>query len=303
MRLSYVIGSILIICILLLGATYMISRNQSGVPGSNAQNSTQIITENTKTTNSTDTTIHSTYEPIINASKTPVSKPTGGDSVGVSSGNGHTMPVYYCLQYATDKYVTDANVTLYTIVSYNQSIQEHDLAIVDIPGNPLHATNAFIHGTPVYQFDNVPYGDYIIRAERNGKKLASGPYGVMNESGVFVAIIDNPSNRVPTTCKLNNNTIYGWTRSLNGDNLANVKVSLMRQQSHADTPTLATDIKNNPTYSAKGEYTGFYSFEDVPPGWYTISIEYQNKSYYNTFKFSADNKVGWKADQTYYWNI
>lgn len=297
MRLSYLVGSVLIICILLLGATYVISRNQNDVRDGSALNNTQIAIPTTNISATGNN--HPNGGLSVNVTAAPAGEPTIEDITYVPSGNGQTNTVYYCLQYGTDKYVTDANVTLYTIVSYNRSIQDHDLKIVDIPGNPMHATNALIHGTPVYQFNNVPYGDYLIRAEKNGKRIASGPYAVMSAPGVFIARVDKPDITIPGNCHLDKNTIYGWIRNLKGDYLANVKVSLMRQQSLADTPVLATDLENNPVYSAAGNYAGFFSFENVTPGWYTVSLECDGRSYNNTFNFPGNNEEGFRSDQIF----
>lgn len=304
MKLYYVIGSVLIICLLLLGTIYVISRNQNDVPGSNAQNYTPIKTGNISITNYTDTANNTMGgSSIATVTAIPANEPTVDNTIVAQSGNGQINTVCYCLQYGTDKYVTDANVAMYTIISYNQSTQDHDLKIVDIPGNPLNATNVLVRGTPVYQFNDVPYGIYIIRAEKDGKRLASGPYSVTGAGGVFIAIVDNPNSKIPDTCHLDKNTIYGWVKSLRGDNLANVKVSLMMQQSHADTPKLTTNIENNPTFSYDGEYTGFYCFENVTPGWYTIMIDYQDRSYTNTFNFSGNDEGGSRSDQTFYYMI
>jgi hypothetical protein len=221
----------------------------------------------------------------------------------VSSSLDGYCTLYYGLESGTSGFIGDANMTLCRMVPDTASVTGYVLMPLDIPDNPLKAANFIVAGDPVYMFQNVPYKlpftSYTVIVERNGRiwngTIMAGPY---NTECVSIMQVDEPDNIIPANVSLDRNTIYGWTRDLDGNNIAGVTVTLMRQNGYVSMPALATDISPNPVMSATGNHAGFYCFQNVTPGWYTISVEKDSRKYYDIFNFRGDTENGFLSVQT-----
>ncbi len=204
--------------------------------------------------------------------------------------------LFYGLRQGTDL-VGDARVTLYQIVPDEDSVIGYDFVPLEIIGNPLSASNFIQSGDPLFMFQNVPYElpftRYAVIVERNGRTwngtIMAGPY---NTECVPIMQVDASDNVLPVIADLDNNTIYGWTRDIAGNDVAGVKVTLMRQERYVSMPALATDISPNPVVSATGKYAGFYCFRNVTPGWYRIIVEKDGYKNYDVFNFRGDEAGG-----------
>jgi predicted transcriptional regulator len=207
--------------------------------------------------------------------------------------------LYYGLQSETSGIVGDANVTLCQMVPDTGSMTGYDLVPLGIPGNPLNAANFIQSGDPFFMFRNVPYllpfTRYTVIVERNGRiwngTIMAGPY---NTECIPILQVDDSDNVIPAIASLDNTTIYGWTRDLDGNNVAGVTVTLMRQNGYASISALATDISPNPVKSATGGNAGFYCFRNVTPAWYTITVEKDSRKYYDTFNFRGNDAEGFE---------
>lgn len=228
---------------------------------------------------------------------------TGSPVMAVSDSPDGYCTLFYGLNCGKSGFVGDAVVTLCRMVPDTASVTGYDLVPLDIPDNPLNVANYMLYGDPIYMFQNVPYQlpftCYTIIVERNGRiwndTIMAGPY---NTECVSIMQVDNSDNLVPPNVSLGRNVIYGWTRDVDGYNVAGVRLTLMRQNGYASIPVMATDICPNPVVSARGRYAGFYCFENVTPGWYTILVEKDSYKYYDIFNFRGDTEEGCLRIQT-----
>lgn len=266
MRLPIIIIGAIILCILALGIVcilhpYIIESNQYNmIP--------------TITVNGTNSNIGSVIAPTMNP---------------VNSNNG---TIYFGITYGKGKFFNDAKVSLYKRLSYNETIHSYDLSFINIPGNPLLSANAEQFGDTYYKFENLPYGDYSIIAERKNNTWER--YWTISDRDSCVSfsiIADDPDVKIPSNIHLSNHTIYGWTRNGYGDYIPDVNVTLSKLNGG-----LATEINNNPQRSRDAPYTGFFYFDGVPTGWYDITVEKNGVSAHGIIEFKADNDTGFKLE-------
>ncbi|CAJ35509.1 winged helix-turn-helix transcriptional regulator [Methanocella arvoryzae] len=210
-----------------------------------------------------------------------------------NSSEQSTGTITFGLQYGRHEYLADANVALYRMLGYNVSTGHDDLELVNIPGNPLNASNVVFCGDSLYRFYGVPYGDYEIVATREDKTWQAFTSSTPDSADCVLSVmVDNPGNKVPGTVNLDRNTIYGWTTDIYGSNIGNATVTLFRQNGRYGTPVLATEIENNPVMSGTGDYRGFYSFGNVSPGWYKLTAVKDSQIVEWVLDFRADEENG-----------
>lgn len=255
MRISIVIPVVLVICIIIISATYILGQKDAE-PG-------PVKPDPDKPTSNTTP---------VNVSATPDRSdlPYSG-----SENNGDAGTVNFQLQYGKNRFINDAKVGLYTN-SYTNS----DLTLLEIPGNPLEAANADKSNSgPVYQFTNVPYGKYYVIAEKNGKTYkSSGLLQSATDDGVLRTMADAPDLEVPSSAKLSSGTIYGWVRhEFHYDYMPGVRVTLLKQDSADDTQFIPVNDADGQTISESSPYSGFFAFEDVEPGTYRLKTEYNGQ--------------------------
>ncbi|CAJ36685.1 hypothetical protein [Methanocella arvoryzae] len=241
-----------IICILFLSAVYMIGQNTAVDFGLSRSDNSSI--------NSSGETPEK-----LNVTQKP-------DAIVDSNNNDNLGTINFQIKYGQKKYITDASVKLYAYSEENSN----DLKLVDTAGNPLMNCNAELDSWgPVYQFREVPYGQYKIVSERNGSSwiayhtLDPSTDGAINGVGA-----DDPDLKVPDSINHNRNTIYGWVRdSSSMDYLPDLEITLLRQDTINETRYLPADVPNNPTISKSDPYTGFYYFNDISPGIYKVQVK------------------------------
>ena len=196
------------------------------------------------------------------------------DETSISDEILNTNSIYFGLSYGNKKFLTDANVTIYKQLDYNNTSHEYDLLFFDIPGNPLNRTNGVSYGKPIYRFDNLPNGDYTIIAEKNGKRWILGKtVNFDREDCITFITVDDPNIYVPSDINIDKFTLFGFVRDKDGEYIPGAYVTLLRMESKSGAAYLASDIQHNPMMSYSGQYTGFYYFKDLVPGWYTLKCE------------------------------
>lgn len=192
------------------------------------------------------------------------------NNMDIASGEpARSDSIYFGLEYGPKKFYRDANVTLYRVIGYNTSTNDDDLSFVDIPGNPMNATNYVISGMPVYRFDNVPAGSYRVIGEKGGKTWT----GYLNSGSFIYLTVDDLDIAIPDGVRLVNSTIYGFVRDDTGAYLPGVVVSLSGTNSRIGDPLDGSSVSNRSVVSGEGAHVGFYCFENLAPGWYTITCE------------------------------
>lgn len=172
MKKIIIILAMILLCVAALGATYVLTRNTyieapNLLPNATATNSTPINGDD-KDNNSAGTI----YFEIIYERNNSV--------LG--------------LKFNSQTSITDANVSLYQVDRNNLS----DKHLLNIPGNPSSSANEKKsgHGGIYYKFENVPYGDYYIIAEKGGNtRELSIILNAASDGNIFGTKVFNPDLR------------------------------------------------------------------------------------------------------------
>ncbi|CAJ36279.1 hypothetical protein [Methanocella arvoryzae] len=269
MKTSVIVPAVLVICIVIVSAAYIIGQKK-------AESGPVVVKSNSISGNETPANVYS----IPHDSNIVLPN---------HENNGDTGTVNYQLQYGKNKFITDAKVSIYT--SNNNS----DLTLLDISGNPLYTVNADKSNYgPVYQFNNVPYGNYVIVSEKNGKTYkSSGLMQPATDGGVLGTMVDDPDLQVPASANITGGAVYGWVRHMfYYDYMPGVKVTLLKRGSTEETIYTLADGACS-TLSEPAPYSGFYIFEDLKPGTYLLQTENNGKVQNSTpFKITGNEDQG-----------